>query len=81
MKIRSIERLIMTPSQQIISGYLEQKKAKIYGDHIIGYRSQLPNGEYDDEGLGGIYEDLGGISNCERFNSDCLALRSGSHNW
>ncbi len=71
----------LTPSQQIIKGYLLQTKSKIYGDKFIGYRAQLPSGEYDDDTFVGIYEDLGGVENCNRWNDDCEVFKTGGHNW
>jgi len=71
----------LTPAQQIINGYLIQTGAKIYGDSFIGYRAQLPDGTYDDDTFGSIYEDLGGVVNSSRFNEDCDILKAGPHNW
>ncbi len=72
---------LLSDSQQIIKDYLDSNQAKLFGDQIIGYRAQLQNGEFDDEGFGEIYESLGGIENGLLFNADCEKLKSGEHNW
>lgn len=75
----------MTEEQIILKAtiinYQHKTNAKIYGDNCIGYRAQLPDGSYDDEVFGKIYEDMGGIDACDDFNDACYELRSGENNW
>ena len=68
-------------SQQVIQDYLDSKQAKLFGDRVIGYRSQLPNGEYDDEGFEKVYEELKGSEYPTQFSNDCESLKTGNHNW
>lgn len=60
--------------------FLDAKDCQLFGDQIIGYRVMNFDGEYLDDELEDIYENIF-MEDCELFNSVCERLKSGKHNW